>query len=66
MVENNPVVAPFSDIEQDESELPLASRLVKLTQLNHTIPLLKQYAIPTFLDLAIRLQNMVASMKNKL
>ena len=46
------VVMPFSDIVQDESGLPLASRLVKLTQLSHPIPLLKQYAIPTFLDLS--------------
>ena len=48
---------PFSDIEQDKSGLPLASRLVKLTQLSHPIPLLKQYAIPTFLDLAMLLQS---------
>ena len=55
-----------SVVLQDESGLPLASRLVKLTQLSHPIPLLKQYAIPTFLDLAMLLQSMAASMKNKL
>ena len=57
---------PFFDIVHDDSGLPLASRLFKLTQLSHPIPLLKRYAIPTFLDLAMLLQNMAVSMKNKL